>query len=57
MEALYGHTNSNGPTLAAGLCVHSLWGLLHIAHPQDEALGHSSQIGGLPTERSWQLVG
>lgn len=57
MEPLYGHTNSNGPTLAAGLCVHSLWGLLHIAHPQDEALGHSSQIGGLPTEHSWQLVG
>ncbi len=47
----------HGLTSSAGLCVHSLWGLLHITHPQDQALGHSSQVWRLPTEHSWHLVG
>ena len=47
----------NSLSLTAGLCLHSLWGLLHITHPQDQTFGHSSQVWGLPTEHSWQLVG
>ena len=43
----------------AGLCLYSIWRFLHLPNTQNQKQGfcHSSPLGGLPAERSWQMVG